>query len=55
MNDEDVCVKYFHSQQKSLFTNERDVYSVLESSVRSIVNTLTCDERVYRDGTVQVH
>ena len=54
LNDREVCVKYFHAQQRPLFYTEKEIYSVLDPHVKSVVQCLACDERSHPDGTIQV-
>jgi len=54
LNDSEVCVKYFHPQQKSLFLTEKEIYSVLSPDVKTIVQCLACDECPQPDGATKV-
>ncbi|KAF6032518.1 wit [Bugula neritina] len=53
LNDSEVCVKYFHPQQKSLFLTEKEIYSVLSPDVKTIVQCLACDECPQPDGATK--
>ncbi|XP_067937083.1 activin receptor type-2A-like [Watersipora subatra] len=53
LNDREVCVKYFHQQQRPLFITEKEIYMVLDSQVKSVVQCIACDERSHPDGSVQ--
>lgn len=54
LNDDDVCVKYFHAQQRNLFITEKEIYEILDRDIGSVVKCLACDERTHPDGTIQV-